>query len=243
MSEHDSVISHDDDIGNNGNWVKEHRSIQEHYIWKCPYLYQLWRFLIMEAKWDDDVYTDGKVKIPLKRGQLVCSLSHLTKSLGTPRTTTKDRLQSVMKSSAIRLETVQGITVITICNYDKYQGTQKPCRHEPVTNPSRTRHGSGPSKELKTKKIKELINFSGAKKLDLRASRIVSKTLGAIRSMLDENSARKKIGEEGWNAIMEKYLTWENVFKDAKKMFDTNQGGVFEGQLKKTVAAFLEEPQ
>ena len=151
-------MAQESDDSNVGNWVTEHRQIIEHRIWKCAHLYQMWRFLIMEAKWQDDVYSDGKVKIPLKRGQCVCSISHLEHHLNMSRSKTHFKLNSLRKLNAIETKVEQGITVITICNYDKYQCSKN--NHK--TEVERTSNKSGtqfdtdvdPSKELKTKKSK-----------------------------------------------------------------------------------------
>lgn len=157
MNESDANIPQDE---NNGNWVKEHRQIKHHKIWKCAQLYQLWRFLIMEAKWDNDVYSDGKIKIPLKRGQLVCSLSYLEYWLGMTRSKTHSKLKSLRTLNAIETEVKQGITVITICNYDKYQCAKNILETEVKQNRNTNQNAFeteiDPSKELKTKRIKEL---------------------------------------------------------------------------------------
>lgn len=119
----------------------------------------------MEAKWDNDFYSDGKIKIPLKRGQLVCSLSYLEYWLGMSRSKTHSKLKLLRNLNAIETEVKQGITVITICNYDKYQCTKskqetdlKQIRN---TNQNAFETESDPSKELKKERRKEIKNKGG----------------------------------------------------------------------------------
>jgi hypothetical protein len=143
-----------------GDWVKEHRKIQEHKIWQDPVCYQVWRFMIMEAKWADDVYSDGRVRIHLKRGQLVCSLTHLCKNLpNMDRNTANSKTRMLQRLNTIETEVKQGLRVITILNYDSYQCTNIVQKTElkQICNTDETE--MTPSKELRTKN-KELTNKS-----------------------------------------------------------------------------------
>lgn len=115
-----------------GNWVKEHRAILEHKIFQCPYLYKMWRFLVMKARWEDGEFSDGAVKFPVKRGQVVASLSFLMKGLNYTKSKSQSKQQTLRKLNAIKSESIRGYTVITICNYDKYQCTNNNQKSKPI---------------------------------------------------------------------------------------------------------------
>jgi hypothetical protein len=165
----DSVFTIPQDILNanekdDGTWVKEHRSIMEHVIFDCPYLYKMWRFLIMKAQWEDGhVWSNGEVKIPLKKGEVVASISYLMKALKYPKSRTYTKLQRLKSLNAIETRTEQllnenktkskqGITVIRICNYSKYQGA----KNEQQTISKRLLNANETKSELKVGTIKEL---------------------------------------------------------------------------------------
>lgn len=80
----------------------------------------LW--LISEASWKDRTVRAGRVVIDLRRGQLCASLRFMAEAWGWSKSRVDRFLKRLEKRDMIG--TVGGTVqlVITICNYDEYQG-------------------------------------------------------------------------------------------------------------------------
>jgi hypothetical protein len=101
-----------------GRWVKwwginpDHPLLTEHHdgvgVW-------LWLYLLHQANW--------KNGSQLERGQLYCSVRTLSEDLNIPATTVHRILKTMERESMIVKRSVgRKPTVLTICNYERYQG-------------------------------------------------------------------------------------------------------------------------
>lgn len=82
---------------------------------------EAWLWLIENAAWKERrVDIEGKT-VALQRGQLVASFRYLAKAWGWPKTVVERFINRLKTETMIRTETGTGETVITICNYSKYQ--------------------------------------------------------------------------------------------------------------------------
>jgi len=86
---------------------------------------QAWEWLIMEANFKDTKW--------LKRGQLSHSIRHLSSVWQWHRARTERFLTRLKTETMIETETRQGRTVITICNYNRYQAPQNGQRDKTET--------------------------------------------------------------------------------------------------------------
>ena len=106
-------------------WIALHRKIVSNWIWKDRIMRCRWLELLMLAEWDDGIIRYGKHKIPVKRGQIVVSKRSLMHFWNTNNRVVKEFLQALEDDNMITTEKVQGLTIITICNYDQYQNVQE----------------------------------------------------------------------------------------------------------------------
>jgi hypothetical protein len=84
---------------------------------------EAWQWLLFNAAYRDRVYYAGSVPIPLKRGQVAHSTRYMARAWGWKSESSVRRFLDRLKTGAmISAESGAGITVITICNYDFYQG-------------------------------------------------------------------------------------------------------------------------
>lgn len=105
-----------------GGFIKMHRQIQDTWIWDNPKFLKWWIDLLFMANFDERQIIVGFKPMKLKRGQLRASVSFLME-----RWEYKDKhviikfLKLLEQDGMIKRETIGNTTIITICNYNKYQ--------------------------------------------------------------------------------------------------------------------------
>lgn len=155
---HKPTIPHDDSNANtfDGGFVKLHRSILEKTIWKRPNLFRLFSFILMSVKWTKDTYSDGRIRIELLPGQMVGSHDYLAKQTGLTRNQIKTHLGFLQKQRTIDAKVTQGLTVITLLNFEAYHARKSNSDAELTQGWRRVDAELTLSKELKKKRNKEL---------------------------------------------------------------------------------------
>lgn len=103
-------------------WIRIHRQITDHWIWKDPVKLKWWLDILLTVN-----HTDAKVNIGLqifecKRGQSIMSLSNWAGRWGVSKDKARNFLVLLEKDGMILHESLGKTTRITICNYDSYQG-------------------------------------------------------------------------------------------------------------------------
>lgn len=109
-----------------GGFIKIYRAIRKHWIFQRADYYLAWSILLMEAAYKEDKKIVGSTLVNLKRGQLIGSVRYLKKAFGWKSNDKVSRFVALLESDGmIRTENGQGITVITVCNYDTYNTPEK----------------------------------------------------------------------------------------------------------------------
>ena len=89
---------------------------------------EAWQWLLFEAAWKPRRYSTGGIVVELKRGQLAHSTRYMAQAWRWSETSVRrflERLKTGAGTGAmIGADTGAGITVITICNYERYQSPQ-----------------------------------------------------------------------------------------------------------------------
>lgn len=99
-----------------------YRSLADHWLADQPAKLGWWLLLILKASHKDIQVSTGSQIIDLKRGQIVASLSFLAALWKTNKTTADRFLDMLVKNGMVERYTKRKVTIITICNYDRYQG-------------------------------------------------------------------------------------------------------------------------
>ena len=150
------------------------RRLFEHHLWceeRIFSRFEAWLDILQSARFEDTKQLIGNRLIEIKRGQMLVSLRYLasrwqwsTKKVGT-------FLELLIQDGMITKETPKetGQTVITICNYDKYnaQLSQEETPRKQEGNTLETpwkQQGNKIKKEKKEKKVEETTAFAVAKK-------------------------------------------------------------------------------
>ncbi|SFK99809.1 hypothetical protein SAMN04488518_113146 [Pseudovibrio ascidiaceicola] len=202
-------------------WIRMERALYEHEALKGPLEWGCWGWLIANAAWRRKAVDRAGCKIDLEEGQLCFSLRFLAEKWGVTKDKTKRLLDKWQKWNLITIESATGGSVITICNYSKYQLVESESatasRHE-----VRQERDSNPT-ESATKK-NNITNKQGNKK---PASTGVDTFLENIQSAelfpADVTSKKRKsqsasriaedwaLSEKGWEFALGKGLSPDQI--------------------------------
>ena len=135
-------------------YIKLHRKFFENTLWKEPREYsraEAWLDLIQSARFDSSqVMLNGRA-IEVRMSEVVASRRYLEKRWGWGSTKVNNFLDYLKKNQMITTKQTSGQTIITLCNYECYNGEQttKQTRDKPPTNQWQT---TDKPKEKKVKK-------------------------------------------------------------------------------------------
>jgi hypothetical protein len=106
------------------SWYRMHRGWQDHEVFGGePFSKRdAFVYLVENAAFRASRVNAPAGQVDLQRGQLCTSLRYLAKAWGWSEAKVRRCLTSLKKSEIIDAHTDAGQTVITICNYEKYQG-------------------------------------------------------------------------------------------------------------------------
>lgn len=110
-----------------GGFIKLHRRMLEWGWYDDANTMRLFIHLLLTANYKDGVYRGREIK----RGQCVFGRKSVSKALGISEQSLRTSLRRLESTSEITTESTNQFTVVTIANYDLYQGG-----HEPATNES-----------------------------------------------------------------------------------------------------------
>ena len=106
-------------------WIKLHRELEGKGIFKEPDLLQLYIYLMFHAMTEDIEYRG----IIISRGQLALTYGSLSKTLNISQRRVRTLLGKLVLAQELACSRAysgaHSFTIVTICNYDKYQGTPK----------------------------------------------------------------------------------------------------------------------
>ena len=102
----------------NNGYIKLYRSILDWEWWDSPKTRDLFIYLLLAANWEDKRWRG----IWVRRGQLVTSRDELAKAVGISVSSVRTSLDRLKSTNEITFKTTHQYTLITIVNYEKYQG-------------------------------------------------------------------------------------------------------------------------
>lgn len=106
-------------------FIKINRKILENWLWEGQFLDKgrAWIDLLLVTQYKDGSFYGKKGYIEYKRGDCTLSLSDLAKRWGWSRDKVRNFLNILEKEEMIKRKLIKGTySIITILNYDKYQG-------------------------------------------------------------------------------------------------------------------------
>jgi len=111
-----------------GGWVQLHRKLADHPVWTRERFTrgQAWVDLILLASYQDHIVVQGNRAVTVKRGQVLTSQVTLAKRWRWNRETVRAFLRLLNSLNMVAIETSKatdtGYTLVTLLNYDLYQG-------------------------------------------------------------------------------------------------------------------------
>lgn len=131
-------------------WVKIYRELQEWEWYTKPEMVHLYIHLLLSAN-----HTTVKWQgVTVKRGQLVTSISQLSKNTGLSVQSIRTCLARLKSTSEITIETTKAYTLITICNYGRYieKDSESDKANNKASNKQPTKQKQSANKRLTTNK-------------------------------------------------------------------------------------------
>ena len=156
-----------------GGWYKIDRKMfrpikQENDFYGDCVLQMLWIILIGWSNVRDSKTRTGRDRRIVKRGQVVTSQKDLAKYLGVTRQAVRTRLDYLVETDRILVDSDSIGTFITILNYEKYQEKNGSTDHEVKPDQSKekkTNYKYSPEDaELATKWVSHCMEFSPGRK-------------------------------------------------------------------------------
>lgn len=105
------------------SWYRMERGWKDHaFFSKEPYSERdAWQWMIEEAHWKPGVVSVLGKPISLKRGQFTASVRFMAEKFQWSKDRVKRFLKRCVSWGMIECETATGQSLVTICNYEKYQ--------------------------------------------------------------------------------------------------------------------------
>ena len=207
---------------NGNNWIKLNRSITDHWLWSSGETFSRGQafidLLLMAAYADHPVMSQGK-KIDLKRGSMVTSIRYLADRWRWSKDKTMHFLNDLEADGTIEKVSDTKRTVLTIVNYDKYQGlvTSDRTQNGRKTDADRTQNGQ-------TKESKE-----GKRNI---SNIFVPPTVEEVKSYCDEKGYSVDPSQfvdfyesKGWLVGKSKMKDWKASVRTWQRNHKTDSGG------------------
>lgn len=190
-------------------WIKIHERLLDWKWASCPETLALWIHILLRANYKDSQWCG--IEVP--RGSLVTSVSRLSEHTGLSVKQVRTSLARLISTNEISSKRANNLTMLTICNYDSYQGAENQ-KGKPRANQGQTKgkpkanEGQAKGKQYTEIQNKETVSKDTAKKvseLDEFAQKITCKNKQTLDlSFVDEKLSavfqeflemRRKIGK------------------------------------------------
>lgn len=102
-------------------WIKIHRKFLTWQWWDKPEMTHLFLYILLRANHENGKWHD----IDISRGQLITGLKSLSKETGLSIMTVRSCIKRLKLTSEITSKVTNKYRIITITNYESYQGLEK----------------------------------------------------------------------------------------------------------------------
>ena len=194
-------------------WIKLHRKIKNHWIWRNPFYLQLWIDFLMRANHEDSKILMGSSFIELNRGTFITSQLKLAKEYMCSRKRINTFLNLLKKDQMIDFQGNSKFTMITISNYNSYQDRFTTEEHQKNNKGTAWEHQGDTDKNVKNEK--KIIN-DGWKGHDDKISLLWIRTFGKLPNLIEREETQRLINEFGKEKIEKEFR--EAIINGAKSL-------------------------
>lgn len=124
-----------------GGYCLAHRSAWSNPVFRDLLDAAIWNWIYQSCAWEDTTVRVNGCIFDIKRGELVTTVSFISKGFRISEQSTKTLLKNLEKSGMINKRTNKQATIISVCNYDIYQDlktTGNKRTNQRVTNDQQT---------------------------------------------------------------------------------------------------------
>lgn len=184
-------------------WIKLHRDLSQHWLWGDEQFTrgQAWVDLLLHANHSDKKFSIKNQLIDVKRGQQARSELTLSATWKWSRGKVRRFLKQLENEHMIVQQTTQLTSIITICNYDDFQGLDSE-----GDTPSSTADGTPDGTPNEHQTVQQAVHKQECKELknDKNVKKTTSAPVGSHVKSLDFSSWPEMPSEqtlEDWTAM------------------------------------------
>jgi hypothetical protein len=128
-------------------------------IWANPDLLKLWLWCLKKANYTDKRWLSiksgkGLVDVEVKKGQFVYGRHSAGEELGVKAETVRKRMNKLKDLGLVTIHSTRQYSIITICNYDYYQGSNSAVAPTELPPELPTKEAPNNTPDTTTKKLK-----------------------------------------------------------------------------------------
>ena len=164
-------------------WIKLHRKFEDWEWFNNSEMVHLFIYLLLNAN-----HEDGKWRgIDIKRGQILTGLHTLNEHTKISIQKLRTCLSKLEKTGEINKQTTNKYSIITIINYDSYQGYQQTNNKQPNKQLTNNQQATNNNQEYK--------NDKNEKKQRI----FIAPTIEEVENYFEENGYNSDIGRKAFN--------------------------------------------
>lgn len=228
----------------NDGWIRLHRQIQNHWLWKDPVKLQWWIDILITVNHSPAKVNIGNELIDCNRGESVMSLLSWASRWKVSKDTARNFLKLLEKDNMIVMKSYTKTTRITVCKYDSYQTTlhDEQTITERSPNADQTLTHTNNKNKNNNKEKKDTIIISEDKPSDssyklcmeiynnfvlsltgvnANINSSEGKALKLIISYLDKNTNRGE-SHDNFKIILDNYSLWDKFHQNQIKLLQIN---------------------
>lgn len=163
-------------------WIKIHRKMTEWEWYADINVCRLFLHLLLTANFDEKRWQG----MTIGRGQIIVGRQQLAKETRLSEQQVRTALNKLEKTQEITIKSTNKYSVITICNYDRYQSLE--CTDQPTSQPTNNQQitNNQPTNNQQITTTKELKNDKNEKNDKNSVVRFTPPTIEEVRSYCQE---------------------------------------------------------
>ena len=137
-------------------FIKLHRSILKWEWWQDGNTRSVFLWLLLNANWEDSRFQGYEVP----KGSLIAGRKKIAKELKISEQSVRTSIEHLKSTNEITIKTTNKFSIITIVNWEKYQGYDEESTNKSTTKLTNNQPTTNHIKEIKNIRSKEFNNKS-----------------------------------------------------------------------------------